>query len=77
MDDPHDRDTLYRTVICEATDENDPRRYLREDLLKELWPRLTIPRHVRRLWESRHPALVAREKRIIAASSAIDVKCEA
>jgi hypothetical protein len=58
---PRQRMGLYRTVLHEGMHE-DLTRYLNQDLLLQLWPRLRrlVGRTVRTVWEDAFPALAAR-----------------
>lgn len=58
--DPHRRALAYRTVLLEATSEDDLATWLDRDALVEMWPDLYLPRAVRRAWQDRHPRLAAR-----------------
>jgi hypothetical protein len=44
-----DRAEVYRLVLAEGTEE-DVRRFIDVDELVLLWPRVYLPRHVRRSW---------------------------
>jgi hypothetical protein len=55
--DRHDRAWLYEIVLREAVRPADLRTYLDGTTLCELWPRLYLPRGVRRAWAERHPVL--------------------
>ncbi|WP_335981101.1 hypothetical protein [Streptomyces sp. CA2R106] len=52
-----DRRRLYETVIREAMDVSEVRRFLDEGLLLRLWPSLWLPVRVRSLWQERFPQL--------------------
>jgi len=45
-------------VLTEG-DEADVRFYVRFETLKDSWPQLFLPRHVRSAWESKYPELSA------------------
>jgi hypothetical protein len=50
---------MYETVLREAATVDELRTWLHGSTLVRLWPRLFVPRGVRRAWEERHPALHA------------------
>jgi hypothetical protein len=52
-----DRRRLYETVIREAMDPSDLRRFLDEGLLLQLWPSLWLPVRAKSLWQERFPQL--------------------
>lgn len=52
-----DRRRLYETVIREAMDLSDLRRFLDEGLLLQLWPSLWLPARAKTLWQERFPHL--------------------
>jgi hypothetical protein len=49
--------SLYQVVLREAHTEAEIETYLNADLLRRLWPSLTLPRAVREFWEAVHPTL--------------------
>jgi hypothetical protein len=49
--------SLYQVVLQEARTEDEIETYLTVDLLRRLWPSLTLPRAVREFWEAQHPIL--------------------
>ena len=53
-----DRRRLYELVLTEG-DESDVRFYVSFDDLRDSWPQLFLPRHVRSAWESKYPELSA------------------
>lgn len=53
------RRSLDQVVLREALDESELEEYLNADLLRSLWPSLTLPRAVREAWEQLHPNLAA------------------
>jgi hypothetical protein len=57
--DPEMARCLYETVLREATRLDDLASYLDGGTLVRLWPRLFLPKGVRRAWEDRHPSLRA------------------
>jgi hypothetical protein len=52
-----DRRRLYETVIREAMDVSDLRRFLDEELLQRLWPSLWLPARAKTLWQEQFPQL--------------------
>jgi len=59
LDKPGMLEWLYRTVLREASRPEDLTAYLHGDTLISLWPRLYLPKGVRRAWEEKHPVLRA------------------
>jgi hypothetical protein len=59
LDDPEMRAWMYEIVLREAVQPGDLLDYLDQGTLIGLWPRLFLPRGVRRAWEDQHPALRA------------------
>src|ERR1700722_3437055 len=59
LGDPEMARCLYETVLREATRPDDLAAYLNGETLVRIWPRLFVPKGVRRAWEDRHPALRA------------------
>ncbi|MGH3907920.1 MAG: hypothetical protein ACRDTE_27640 [Pseudonocardiaceae bacterium] len=57
LDDDHDAELLYRTVIREASTVDELARYLNAQVLKQLWLRLVLPAPCRTRWEQRFPEL--------------------
>jgi hypothetical protein len=57
--DPGTRQWLYETVLQEASRPEDLTAFLDGPALVALWPRLFVPRGVRRAWEDEHPVLRA------------------
>jgi hypothetical protein len=57
LDDPAERNVMYERVIREATQIDDLRSYLNEEVLRQVWGRLFLPARVRRSWEARFPDL--------------------
>jgi hypothetical protein len=49
--------SLYQVVLREAHTEAELETYLNPDLLRRLWPSLTLPKAVREFWEAAHPTL--------------------
>lgn len=49
--------SLYQVVLREARTEADLEQHLDRDLLRALWPTLTLPKHIRQAWEAIHPSL--------------------
>jgi hypothetical protein len=60
LSDPRRREMLYAVVILEAWKDEDFAAWLNRDALIDAWPRLSLPRQVRAMWEARHPVLAAR-----------------
>jgi hypothetical protein len=50
---------LYETVLREATRLDDLAAYLDGGTLVRIWPRLFLPKGVRRAWEDQYPVLRA------------------
>jgi hypothetical protein len=59
LNDPDMRTWMYEIVLREASQPRDLLAYLNRDRLIALWPRLWLPKGVRRAWEDQHPALRA------------------
>lgn len=59
LGDPDMARCLYETVLREATGLDDLAAYLDGGMLVRIWPRLFLPKGVRRAWEDRHPVLLA------------------
>ena len=57
LDDPGTRQWVYETVLQEASRPEDLTDFLDGDTLVALWPRLFVPKGVRRAWEDEHPVL--------------------
>ena len=57
LDEPFMRRWLYEIVLREAASPEDLTSYRNAATLIALWPRLHLPRGVRRAWEEIHPAL--------------------
>lgn len=57
VDDEHDAELLYRTVIREANTTDELARYLNAEVLKRVWPQLVLPLRCRALWERQFPEL--------------------
>jgi hypothetical protein len=55
--DPGTRQWIYETVLQQATRPEDLTSFLDGDTLIALWPKLFVPRGVRRAWEDAHPVL--------------------
>jgi hypothetical protein len=51
--------SLYQVVLREARTEADIEVFLNVDVLRDVWPSLTLPAHIRRAWESIHPSLTS------------------
>lgn len=52
-----DRRRLYETVIREAMNVSELRRFLDAGLLLHLWPSLRLPVRAKSLWQERFPQL--------------------
>jgi hypothetical protein len=59
LDKPTRLASMYRTVLNEASSVDDLRAWIDGQMLAKLWPTLWLPPQVRRLWESRFPALAS------------------
>ena len=59
LGDPDMARCLYETVLREATRPDDLAAYLDGAMLVRIWPRLFLPRGVRRAWEDAHSVLRA------------------
>jgi len=57
LDDPAERNVMYERVIREATQADDLRSYINQEVLRQVWGRLFLPARVRRSWEDRFPEL--------------------
>ena len=57
--DPGTRQWVYETVLQEASRPEDLTAFLDGQALVALWPRLFVPKGVRRAWEDAHPVLCA------------------
>jgi hypothetical protein len=57
LDDPGTRQWVYETVLQEASRPEDLTAYLDGTTLVALWPKLFVPKGVRRAWEDEHPVL--------------------
>ena len=57
LDDPAERNVMYERVIREATQVDDLRSYINQEVLRQVWGRLFLPVRVRRSWEDRFPDL--------------------
>jgi len=58
VDDEHDVELLYRTVIREASTADELARHLNVEVLTRVWPQLVLSLRCRTLWEQRFPELV-------------------
>jgi hypothetical protein len=59
LGDPGTRQWVYETVLQQASRPEDLTALLDGATLAEMWPRLFVPKGVRRAWEDEHPALRA------------------
>jgi hypothetical protein len=50
LDDPRQRELVYRMVMIEGT-EDDVRRFIDVDGLIAMWPSLFLPKRIRAAWE--------------------------
>jgi hypothetical protein len=57
--DPGTRQWVYETVLQEASRPEDLTAFLNGKALVALWPKLFVPKGVRRAWEDEHPVLHA------------------
>jgi hypothetical protein len=57
MGDPGTRQWVYETVLQEASRPEDLAAFLDGRALVALWPKLFVPKGVRRAWEDAHPVL--------------------
>lgn len=59
LGDPEMAAAMYEHVLGQAAREEELGAWLNAARLAELWPRLFLPKGVRRAWEERHPSLRA------------------
>jgi hypothetical protein len=59
IDDPGTRQWVYETVLQEASRPEDLTTFLDGPALVASWPKLFVPKGVRRAWEDAHPVLRA------------------
>jgi len=59
LDDPDMLQAMYEFVLGEAIRQEELAAYLNGDRLVAVWPRLYLPKGVRRAWEDQHPVLRA------------------
>ena len=57
LDDPVQRRLVYTIVLREARHADDLAAFLDGDMLTALWPRMVLPRPVRKAWEDQHQVL--------------------
>ena len=57
LGDPGTRQWVYETVLQEAARPEDLTALLDGETLVALWPKLFVPKGVRRAWEDEHPVL--------------------
>jgi hypothetical protein len=57
LEDPAERNVMYERVIREATQVDDLRSYINQEVLRQVWGRLFLPARVRQSWEDRFPEL--------------------
>lgn len=63
LSDPGQVRTMYATVLREAKEEDDLLTHLNEQLLRQHWSALRLPRFTRNVWESQHPTLPLAQRR--------------
>jgi hypothetical protein len=59
LDNPDMAQAMYEYVLGQAVSEEELATWLDGARLAEMWPRLYLPKGVRRAWEDRHPVLRA------------------
>lgn len=59
LDDPAERQKVYKIVVREARRPDDLAVFLDGGMLIALWPDIFLPKPVRRAWEDEHPDLWA------------------
>ena len=59
LDDPDMLQAMYEIVLGEAICLEELAAWLNGDRLAIVWPRLYLPKGVRRAWEEQHPVLRA------------------
>jgi hypothetical protein len=57
LGDPGTRQWVYETVLQEASRPEDLTSFLDGQTLIALWPKLFVPKGVRRAWQDEHPVL--------------------
>jgi hypothetical protein len=57
LDNPDIAQAMYEYVLGQAVSEEELATWLDGARLAEMWPRLYLPKGVRRAWEERHPSL--------------------
>jgi hypothetical protein len=57
LDNPGIAQSMYEHVLGQAVREEELAAWLNGEMLAEMWPRLYLPKGVRRAWEERHPSL--------------------
>jgi DNA invertase Pin-like site-specific DNA recombinase len=57
LGEPSELQSLYETVLREASRPDDLARYLHAGTLVRVWPELYLPKGVRQAWEDRYPEL--------------------
>ncbi len=57
LDDPVQRRLVYTIVLREARCPDDLAAFVDGGMLTALWPRMVLPRPVRKAWEDQHPVL--------------------
>lgn len=59
LDDSGAAQEMYEIVLGEAVSQDELATWLNGARLAEMWPRLFVPKGIRRAWEERHPSLRA------------------
>jgi hypothetical protein len=59
LDNPDIAQAMYEHVLGQAVREEELATWLNGEMLAGMWPRLYLPKGVRRAWEDRHPVLRA------------------
>ena len=57
LDNPDMLQAMYERVLGQAIRQEELAAYLNGEMLAAVWPRLYLPKGVRRAWEDRHPSL--------------------
>jgi hypothetical protein len=57
LDNPGSAQAMYEHVLGQAIREEELATWLNGEMLAGMWPRLYLPKGVRRAWEERHPSL--------------------
>jgi hypothetical protein len=59
LDSPEMLQAMYERVLGQAIRQEELAAYMNGEMLAAVWPRLYLPKGVRRAWEDRHPELRA------------------